>query len=1672
MSNTHHYVSESFDRDLFDRSDRDRWRVSIQSLSSLKRSLSRSSNQRHVSSLDTSLALGSPTYPRGGGVYHTHATSHGPRGPSSGYHSYTPHSPPSIASVSAASTTTSAYHRAPPSGPSSPRPDMSYASIPSTALRLDGFDTRMFDRSPSFITNSPLPRVPSPGFSVSGKDKRISVISSVGTETTASRSVRELSDTASPSLSSSTRGSSRHPFYPPDEYHLASLNDFAIPHPSHTGPRVNQHSFLHNSAPLGPNLATLGADHVADLSPTLAPASTIHSPLAPPLVLGTPHSLDDDATPPTTAGGARSRPPDGRVFTPSPNLSPSSRGPTPQGSILSTPFEEREDCPPFGGLPRIPIHPLDASSFGGSGAAGTTGIASLTVPGDDNEHRNNFEDGASNMHDSLRVHKHRGQHSPGPSPEPSPKGSHSPLQSDARSIKSNKRRPHPPMYDGGYLGSPSDAYNSLTHHPHHTAPPSPQPRQYHMLPPSGHPLSRTAPRPPAIDTDLHGYDPNAGPSFRHPYFSQHHDQGHFQPVRQRSNRVSQMTTSSVSSDASSAMSPSGVRPGQPWGLPSGFEKRPTVPTVFEDEPLDDIEYDGATGAHEFGQRTGDWQSDRDSFPRASGGGLQLSHSAPSSSRTYGGPPSAYGGPSSRQHRASTVSNATTSSNKSKGSNHPFAMNRAPSPLLAPPEQLAPPGQAVNVSRSLPSLYDSFKTHATPMPAHQVALVSAEDEQDDAICPLCTESLSFSYRLPGEKPHIVPECGHALHNDCFIECYGRVPPEGSRPTLGVCGMCRQPMVVSSRGQEHGSGKNKLAALMGGDDGPSMGVSPQDEQGDDALEPNGHDERPPNDRNVLVPSISIKSEFPSVRRNARDKQMLTAMLTIEVPHGLSRSLYGPRSRREASHGDEPLPPSPMSATSFRESMMVMANGGGQSHFANIELELRDRVEDYATSGIGSLGHLKLYDILKVRKRDVSGDLQLYLFDYGLVCISEERRSSTLRNLFGTHRHQADRKKVPKTYLKIRGRVHLHHILAVQDTSSNSEHVLTLDVETEDDGHHLFHIYFRDSGSLEMWHKTLVRLHQEAMVHTQSKASKLTGLHAGNRPTRAPPLTPTMAPSFTDFVDSCLTTCGPQCPGGLAFQIPLAPIHTPIDLVIAVSTVPVPRGTRIGRKQLTLRNALQCALACMGPRDRISLVCTELGANGVMRRTPLLNPTHHDSRLRLETFIDMLCLGEMENDEFAVKPRGEERADVATAVNLALDVILSRKAKNPLTGVLVVSDLPEPTSKSHMSMVNARLEAAKIQMHTFGYGKAHEPSPLWAMTNQTSGTYTFVREWHDLRDAIVGCVGGLMSVALTNMKLRLTCTEKDFRVQKVQGAPSAIVHSNGKTVDVDLHVLRHSERREILIEFEVIDPNDPPSPESEWRSSEHPISPIDDDVRSHHSLARKESMMTSGASVRSRPSMRGQIVGGLGMNLMHDENGIVDEVPVLEVDCSFHDPAVGRSAARLTNPVLLTMAVLPAGTQTSATGDPTIVRRRMELVASDMITRSVLAASRKNWPLALNMLRGTKRTGEGLCDMLRQQLAMLQSARSPTGARTRREMIVLHAVEGLAATAQDVDAFIDGIEESREMFEADHRNYAAQQAVVLKTQRSWTMRTPTELHYATPCVQQLIQAGREWKARQGTS
>jgi hypothetical protein len=84
------------------------------------------------------------------------------------------------------------------------------------------------------------------------------------------------------------------------------------------------------------------------------------------------------------------------------------------------------------------------------------------------------------------------------------------------------------------------------------------------------------------------------------------------------------------------------------------------------------------------------------------------------------------------------------------------------------------------------------------------VVSSLSQEDGNDCPVCLESLSFSFRLPGEKPHIVPECGHALHEACFTAVYGPVVRGGTiQANLGLCGVCRRPMKIGDGDNSKGN-----------------------------------------------------------------------------------------------------------------------------------------------------------------------------------------------------------------------------------------------------------------------------------------------------------------------------------------------------------------------------------------------------------------------------------------------------------------------------------------------------------------------------------------------------------------------------------------------------------------------------------------------------------------------------------------------------------------------------------------------------------------------------------------------------------------------------------------------------------------------------------------------------
>lgn len=89
----------------------------------------------------------------------------------------------------------------------------------------------------------------------------------------------------------------------------------------------------------------------------------------------------------------------------------------------------------------------------------------------------------------------------------------------------------------------------------------------------------------------------------------------------------------------------------------------------------------------------------------------------------------------------------------------FGRRASPAPGSFPSSSATP--------RPPPSNHESVNMHPYGTAGPSVPVVSSPDPpEDEAECPVCLEPLSFSFRLPGEKPHIVPECGHSLHEASY------------------------------------------------------------------------------------------------------------------------------------------------------------------------------------------------------------------------------------------------------------------------------------------------------------------------------------------------------------------------------------------------------------------------------------------------------------------------------------------------------------------------------------------------------------------------------------------------------------------------------------------------------------------------------------------------------------------------------------------------------------------------------------------------------------------------------------------------------------------------------------------------------------------------------------------
>ncbi|KIY01540.1 uncharacterized protein Z520_03092 [Fonsecaea multimorphosa CBS 102226] len=796
-------------------------------------------------------------------------------------------------------------------------------------------------------------------------------------------------------------------------------------------------------------------------------------------------------------------------------------------------------------------------------------------------------------------------------------------------------------------------------------------------------------------------------------------------------------------------------------------------------------------------------------------------------------------------------------------------------------------------------------------------------------------------------------------------------------------------------------------------------------------------------IPVPIVTVRSEYPTLTRS-RQQQTVTCLVTIEVPEGKFHSQL-----EEIQH-TPPVPPLPSdsgvgipSMHKRQEIQQPPLVYESSEILDEITEELRMRVDNWHGLEFQRFGKLRLHSVIRVGKdRHSWQELECYLFGEMLICVKEKKNAQPpLVTESG--------RKLTRCTLKgsILIKKHLRQVHASPD-----ECILTLNLSVAELP--TFHLLFQDRDKLEIWQRALRDLHatEPSPRFNQDYEPDTSGTDEEEygRQNQKVRRVPSVASSYGG-PRSATTAATEYSTSKNGFDKRISPsLHVPIDIVVVIPVSSSMQGLKI----TLLRDTLRFLVHNLGDRDRMGLVTFGSSGGGV----PVVGMT-------TKTW------GGWNKVLNSIRPVGQKslRADVVDGANVAMDLLMQRKAANPISTILLISD----SSTSEMEGVDfvvQRAEAAKVGIYSFGLGLTHKPESMLELSNRTKASYLYVKDWMMLRECAGGVLGALQSISHQNVKLKLRLPEgSPAKFVKINGALQTTKRATGRDAEASLGDLHFGDKRDVLVQL-VIDPDtstSEPAPQDAWES------------------------IVSGLEA-------------LGGSLDNDDQRVqsVEELPLLQADLSFGDLHREGSIVQLPRPSLLTITMLPSNRRSRQNGrpptppippHPSIVQRRMELLTSDMLSRALTLVQRGQHERAHHLLNETrtilKGLGKGGLPPLPpgaahpvnkrhspQSKAGSPRAATPDHARDHsphsdastpipRSTNVDHTI--MNALDADIEASLEWINHPA-VFSRDSRKAVLQAMGVISSQRAYTFRTASESLWAERVagVKRLTEQSREWR------
>lgn len=419
-----------------------------------------------------------------------------------------------------------------------------------------------------------------------------------------------------------------------------------------------------------------------------------------------------------------------------------------------------------------------------------------------------------------------------------------------------------------------------------------------------------------------------------------------------------------------------------------------------------------------------------------------------------------------------------------------------------------------------------------------------------------------------------------------------------------------------------------------------------------------------QSIPCPIVTVRSEYPTLTRS-RQQQSLTCLVTIEVPEGkwqpqLDDVQMAPPTPLVSSDSGIGIPnrqkPEPEQATLTYESPEVLEE---------ITEELRIRVDNWHGLEFQRFGNLRLHGVVRVGKdRHSWQELECYLFGEMLICVKEKKNAQPPAVL-------ESGRKLTRCTLKgsILIKKHLRQVHA-----SPGESILTLNLSVAELP--TFHLQFREREKLELWQRALRDLHSTPpslrYQNDYEQDTSGTDEEEYGRPNRTVRRVPSVASSYGGPKSATTAATEYSMPKPVVGRRIPPSLHVPVDVVVVIPVSSSMQGLKI----TLLRDTLRFLVHSLGDRDRMGLVTFGSSGGGV----PVVGMT-------TKTWPGW---NKVLN---SIRPVGQKslRADVVEGANVAMDLLMQRKAANPISTILLISDSSTSESDS-VDFVVQRAEAAK--------------------------------------------------------------------------------------------------------------------------------------------------------------------------------------------------------------------------------------------------------------------------------------------------------------------------------------------------------------------------------------------